>query len=48
MLFKDGLAVGFDFAESNGFKSSPSSGKSESSDTAEQVKVGWLFIFICA
>ena len=46
MLFEDGLCVGFVVAESNGFKSSPSSGKSESSDSAEQVEVGWLFIHI--
>jgi hypothetical protein len=46
MLFEDGLCVGFVVAESNGFKSSPSSGKSESSDTAEQVEVGWFFIHI--
>jgi hypothetical protein len=44
MLFDDGLGVGFIVAEPNGFKSSPSSGKSKSSDTAEQVEVGWVFI----
>jgi len=44
MLFEDGLAVGFIVAESNGFKSSPSSGKSKSSNAAEQVEVGWVFI----
>jgi hypothetical protein len=46
MLFEDCLGVRFVVAESNGFKSSPSSGKSESSDSAEQVEVGWLFIHI--
>jgi hypothetical protein len=44
MLFEDGLGVGFVVAESNGLKSSPSSGKSKSSNTAEQVEVGWVFI----
>jgi hypothetical protein len=48
MLFENGLGVRFVVAESNCFKSSPSSGKSEPSDSAEQVKVGWHFIFICA
>jgi hypothetical protein len=44
MLFEDGLGIGFVVAESNCFKSSPSSGKSKSSDSAEQVEVSWLFI----
>lgn len=44
MFSKDCLAIRVDFAESNGLESSPSSGKSEASDSAEQVEVGWLLI----
>jgi hypothetical protein len=46
MLFEDCLGIWFVVAESDCFKSSPSSGKSESSDTAEQVEMGWFFIHI--
>jgi hypothetical protein len=44
MLFENSLGVGFIVAESNCFKSSPSSGKSKSSNPAEQIEVGWLLI----
>ena len=44
MLFDDCLCVWFVVTESNRSESSPSSGKSESPDSAEEIEVGW---FIC-
>jgi hypothetical protein len=44
MLFDNCLCVWFVITESNRSESSPSSGKSESPDSAEEIEVGW---FIC-